>query len=207
MRDSASGGRAERESLADSALSAQSLTQGSNSWTVRSSWPEPKSRVRCLTNWDTQALQPCFFLIVENFNINRTVQWTSIYASFIFNNHQDFATFALYVYLFFLFLCLNVLFFLNVYLERASMHKWGRGKERGVERESQAGSALSARSPRQGLNPQTHDHDLSWNQESGCLPDWATQVPLFKYVKANSILLGLYRFQYKFLKNKGILFT
>ena len=44
----------ERESQAGSALSTQSLTQGSDSQTVRS-WPEPKSRVRGLTDRATWA--------------------------------------------------------------------------------------------------------------------------------------------------------
>ena len=35
-------------------LSAQSLTGGSNPQTVRS-WPEPKPKVGCLTDWATQA--------------------------------------------------------------------------------------------------------------------------------------------------------
>ena len=39
----------ERESQAGSTLSAQSQTQGSIPHTVRS-WPEAKSRARCLTN-------------------------------------------------------------------------------------------------------------------------------------------------------------
>ena len=58
------GGRAERkgekESQAGSTVPAQSLTQGSIPQTVRS-WPEPKSRVRHLTDWATQAF-PCFLL-------------------------------------------------------------------------------------------------------------------------------------------------
>ena len=43
----------ERESQAGSMLSVQSLTWSLNSLTRRL-WPEPKSRVRCLTNWATQ---------------------------------------------------------------------------------------------------------------------------------------------------------
>ena len=50
----------ERESQAGSAVSAQSLMRGLNSQTVRS-WPKLKSRVGCLTNWDTQA--PLYVLI------------------------------------------------------------------------------------------------------------------------------------------------
>ena len=57
-REGASGGRAEREGERESQASlappAQSPTQDSNSWTVRS-WPEPKSRVGRLTDWATQA--------------------------------------------------------------------------------------------------------------------------------------------------------
>ena len=44
----------ERESQAGPMLSAQSPTWGSISWTTRS-WPEPKSRIGCLTDWATQA--------------------------------------------------------------------------------------------------------------------------------------------------------
>ena len=39
---------------AGTVLSVQTLRWGSNSQTMRS-WPEPKSRVRCLTDWATQA--------------------------------------------------------------------------------------------------------------------------------------------------------
>ena len=42
----------ERESQEGSTLSAQSPKQGSNSQTMRQ-WPQPKSRVRHLTNWAT----------------------------------------------------------------------------------------------------------------------------------------------------------
>ena len=33
------------------------------------------------------------------------------------------------------------------------------------------------KAPTQGLNSQPWDQDLSWDQESGGLPLWATQVP------------------------------
>ena len=49
----------ERESQAGSVLSVQSLTWGLIPQTMRSR-PELKSRVRCLTNWATQALQIFF---------------------------------------------------------------------------------------------------------------------------------------------------
>ena len=42
-----------RESQAGFVLTMQSLMWGLISWTVRL-WSEPKSRVRCLTNWATQ---------------------------------------------------------------------------------------------------------------------------------------------------------
>ena len=44
----------ETESQAGCVLSAQSLTQGLNPETMRS-WPEPKPRTGCLTNWATWA--------------------------------------------------------------------------------------------------------------------------------------------------------
>ena len=47
----------ERESHAGSVLSAQNSMEGSILQTA-SSWPEPKSSVRCLTNWATQASLP-----------------------------------------------------------------------------------------------------------------------------------------------------
>ena len=47
----------ERESQAGSMLLAQSLTWVSNSQTMRS-WPEPRSGVRCLTDWATQLPYP-----------------------------------------------------------------------------------------------------------------------------------------------------
>ena len=53
----------ETESLSSSILSAQSLKQGSNPWTLRS-WPELKPRVRCLTEWAAQL--PLFLLIFFN---------------------------------------------------------------------------------------------------------------------------------------------
>ena len=52
-------GREETQNLkqaSGSELSSQSLTWGSNPWTMRS-WPEVKSRVRCLTDWATQERQ------------------------------------------------------------------------------------------------------------------------------------------------------
>ena len=58
-----SGGGAERESQAGFALSMKSPTRGSNSRTVRSG-PEPKSRVRCLTNWATQEPNISYILFV-----------------------------------------------------------------------------------------------------------------------------------------------
>ena len=44
------------------------------------------------------------------------------------------------------------------------MRKWGRG-EREAEKESQADSALMARSLMRGSNPRTVRYDLSQNQE------------------------------------------
>ena len=49
-----------RESQAGSTLSAQSPTRGLISWTVRS-WPDPKPRVRRLTDWTTQV--PLIFFL------------------------------------------------------------------------------------------------------------------------------------------------
>ena len=54
----------EREFQAGSVLSAQSLTQGWNSQTMRS-WPELKSRVECLTNWATQVPQTLYFSLLK----------------------------------------------------------------------------------------------------------------------------------------------
>ena len=45
------------------------------------------------------------------------------------------------------------LFLKNIYFGEEE-HKWGRGRERG-DRGSEAGSAPTAESPTQGLNPQT----------------------------------------------------
>ena len=47
----------------------------------------------------------------------------------------------------------NSFFFKFIYFERES--KWGRGREREGERDSQAGSTLSVQSPMQGSNSQT----------------------------------------------------
>ena len=50
----------EREFQEGPTLSVQNPVWGSNSWTARS-WPEPKSRVGCLTDWATQGpLQDIF---------------------------------------------------------------------------------------------------------------------------------------------------
>ena len=71
--------RKERESQAGSTLSAQSPMQGSNSWTMKS-WPKPKSRVGCLTNWATQApheqgscvyCSPCLLISWNKINVLR----------------------------------------------------------------------------------------------------------------------------------------
>ena len=55
-REQAGEGQREREteSQAGSMPSAQSLMWALNPWTMRS-WPEPKLRVGCLTNWATLA--------------------------------------------------------------------------------------------------------------------------------------------------------
>ena len=51
----------ERESQAGFTLLAQSLMWGSIPWTV-GSWPEPKPRVRCLTNW---AIHPPQIMLLD----------------------------------------------------------------------------------------------------------------------------------------------
>ena len=56
----------EREAQAGSTLSVQSLMRGSNSWTTRSR-PEPKSRVRRLTDGTTQAPQWPILLFIYFF--------------------------------------------------------------------------------------------------------------------------------------------
>ena len=53
----------QKESQAGSALSVETPTWGLNPRSVRS-WPELKPRVRCLTNWATQAPQELLFLFV-----------------------------------------------------------------------------------------------------------------------------------------------
>ena len=58
----------ETESQAGSALSAQSLTWGSNSWTMRS-WPDLRSRVGHLTDWATQALPTSSLSILQSMYI------------------------------------------------------------------------------------------------------------------------------------------
>ena len=45
--------------------------------------------------------------------------------------------------------------FCFIYFERQRRHEWGRGRERGRETESHAGSTLSAQSRIQGLNSRT----------------------------------------------------
>ena len=65
----------ERDLQAGSMLSVQSPMQGFNSWNVRS-WPEPESRVGCLTNRTTQAPQDCHFLeSVRGISENKMVGW------------------------------------------------------------------------------------------------------------------------------------
>ena len=61
------------------------------------------------------------------------------------------------------------------------------GLERQGERESQAGSSLSAQSPMQGSMLQPQDYDLSQKSRLRCPNNWTTQVPLkipnFKYLQ------------------------
>ena len=63
---------------------------------------------------------------------------------------------------------------------------WGRGIEREGERESQAGSVLTA----QSLIPPPQDHDLSQNQESDTQPT-ATQAPLSRFLTATLAIAAL----------------
>ena len=67
----------ERESQAGSALSVQSTTWGLNSRTLRS-WPEPKSRVKCLIDWATQVPQNVLFY-PQNGNKKMADAFTSYY--------------------------------------------------------------------------------------------------------------------------------
>ena len=52
----------ERESQAGSTPSVQSSMRGSSTWTVRS-WPEPKLRVRGLSDWATRASLALHFIV------------------------------------------------------------------------------------------------------------------------------------------------
>ena len=64
----------------------------------------------------------------------------------------------------------------SIHFERAHVHKLGRGRERGGERESKAGSTLTVE-PHVGLSPMTV---ISWPEPKsrvGCLTNWANQVP------------------------------
>ena len=64
-----------------------------------------------------------------------------------------------------------------VYLLWEREHKPGRNRERGRERESQAGSALSAQSPKRGSNSRTV---RSWPEPKSRVrrsTDWSTQAP------------------------------
>ena len=93
------GQRQERDSQAGSAWSTQSLTQDSNSQTVRS-WPEPKWRVRRLTDCTTQAppivfkwidtyLQTFLVLTSHMVNIKSSLE-SSIICRSIKSRHQKF---------------------------------------------------------------------------------------------------------------------
>ena len=75
------GREMERESQADSVLTASILTRHLIQQTVRS-WPGPKSRVRCLTDWATQTPQ-----IPNIFSVNYTV--------FFLNHHIKTSVFEL----------------------------------------------------------------------------------------------------------------
>ena len=55
----------ERESQAGSMLSGWGLAQGLNSRIMRS-WPALKPRVRCLSDWATQAPQALFLFLISN---------------------------------------------------------------------------------------------------------------------------------------------
>ena len=66
----------ERKFQASSAKSAQSLSGGSSSWTMRS-WHEPKPRVRCLTDWGAPLL--LFFKISLWIHTFTCICWVSIH--------------------------------------------------------------------------------------------------------------------------------
>ena len=69
--------------------------------------------------------------------------------------------------------------FLNVYLFLKEKEQAGEGgAQRGGERESPAGSTLSAQSLTQGLNSQTGRSWPGLKSRVGCSTDWATQAPL-----------------------------
>ena len=59
--------------------------------------------------------------------------------------------------------------------ERACTHEQGEEQRRGRERILKQ-TPHWTQSPMQGLIPGPQDHDLSWNQESAPLTNWANQV-------------------------------
>ena len=68
---------------------------------------------------------------------------------------------------------------------RETETEWvGRGRERGKDRESQAGSALSAQSLMWGLNSQTTRSWPEVKSRVGCLTDWITRCP-WHYIALN----------------------
>ena len=65
------------------------------------------------------------------------------------------------------------------------------GRDVGKGRESRADSAPSTADPAQDSVPWPWDHNLSWNQESDALTNWATQVYL------TTLFLKMYSYSHK----------
>ena len=71
-RGEACGGGAERESQAGSTLSAHRTQCRAQTHKPVTSWHEPKSRVRCLTNWASQAPPKWHTLTVVGFHVTNS---------------------------------------------------------------------------------------------------------------------------------------
>ena len=81
--------------------------------------------------------------------------------------------------------------YLFILRERERAREWWRAEREG-DRESQAGSVLSAHEPNVGLELTLWDHDLRWNQESdahSAEPPWRPHILISKSV--HSFLISI----------------
>ena len=93
-----------------------------------------------------------------------------------------------------MYVCIYVCMYFQCLLIFERARGWAGEGQREKDRESQAGSALSAQNHVWGSNWQTMKSWPELKSRIGCLTDWATQAPLYQILKEEliPILLKLF---------------